>query len=380
MDVRLRNRDRYATILTDFEKARMLPSEAYIDSAWFDVEKREIFEDTWVIVGRAEQLPSAGDYFTLHIVGQCVLVARGRDDKIRAFSPSCRHRGALIAEGEGNAKAFVCPYHRWTYALDGKLIGAPGMDENPNFRKENFPLVEMGCTVWHGFVFVNLNGAAPPLEEDLADLENVVQPYNLGSMRLARQKRYTIKANWKSYIDNSIEAYHVASVHAKSLQPVAPMSAWHNEPHDNFYLQWAEFAGTLGVLQGETGFPPMAGFSLDRPERHTLATLLPNTVLTMTIDACWWITLLPLDVNTSTLIVNHAFPEGTTQHPQYEEISERYFKRFDIVSQEDIDITEIQQRGITHGRRIPGLYQEQERLVHAFSHYVLGKVGDHVDI
>lgn len=380
MDNVLKKSARYETVLTDFEKARMLPSEAYIDPTWFGVEKGAIFESSWVVVGRSEQIPNKGDYFTLHIVGQCVLVSRDAEGNVRAFSPSCRHRGALIAEGEGNKQAFVCPYHRWTYGLDGRLIGAPGMDTNPNFRKEDFPLVAMGCSVWQGFIFVNLDGKAPPLADSLKDLEAVVRPYNLEKMRLARQKKYTIKANWKSYVDNSIEAYHVASVHSKSLQPVAPMSAWHSEPYDNFYLQWAEFPGTLGVLQGEKGFDPMEGFSRDVPARHQLATLLPNTVLTMTVDAIWWITLLPLDVNTSTLIVNHAFPEGTNQRDDYEEVAERYFRRFDVVSQEDIEITEIQQRGITYGRRIPGLYQEQERLVHAFSHYVLSKVGDLVEL
>ena len=375
----LKQREKFSSILTDFEKARMLPSEAYIDPSWYEVEKGAIFEGAWVVVGRAEQVPNKGDFFTLNLVGQCVLIVRDGKGAINAFSPSCRHRGALIAEGEGNKSVLVCPYHRWTYALDGKLIGAPGMDTNPNFDKENFPLVAMGCAVWGGFIFVNLNGEAPPLDDMLSDLEPIVRPYNLKNMRLARQKRYTIKANWKSYIDNSIEAYHVASVHSKSLQPVAPMSAWHTEPRENFFLQWAEFPGTLGVLQGETGFDPMEGFDLEKPARHLLTTLLPNTVLTMTVDAIWWITLLPLDVNTSTLVVNHAFPEGTEKHPDFDAIAERYFRRFDIVSQEDIEITEIQQRGITHGRRIPGLYQEQERLVHAFSHYVLNRVGDLVD-
>lgn len=361
----------YPRVTEAFENAHMLPSEAYIDPAWYAREKVGIFGNAWVVVGRAEQIPNAGDYFTCHVTGQCVLLARGEDGQVRAFSPSCRHRGALIAEGEGNKRAFVCPYHRWTYGLDGSLIGAPGMDGHPNFDKADFPLAGISCAVWQGFIFINLSDTPSSLEDDLADLAPIVEPYRLADMRLARTKTYTIKANWKSYIDNSIEAYHVASVHARSLQPVAPMSAWQCEPHEHFYLQWAEFAGTLGVLKGEEGFPPMPGFSLDQPARHILVTLLPNTVLTMTVDAIWWITLLPLDVNTSTLVVNHAFPVGTRERPDYEAIAERYFRRFDVVSQEDIEITEIQQRGITHGRRIPGLYQEQERLVHAFAGYVL---------
>jgi phenylpropionate dioxygenase-like ring-hydroxylating dioxygenase large terminal subunit len=153
------------------------------------------------------------------------------------------------------------------------------------------------------------------------------------------------------------------------------MSTWRQEIHDRYYLLWSEFAGTLGVLQGETGFPPMPGFSLDRPERHTLAIMLPSTVLTATVDAIWWVTLFPTAAESTTVVVCHAFPEGVRALPDYDAIAERYFRRFDLVNVEDNEIVERQHRGLMQSLRQPGPYAPQEMLVHAFSRYVVDAVA-----
>lgn len=368
--------EQLAAVRRNIESARTLPTIAYCEREWFAREKQEIFLKSWLMVGRAEQVPDIGDFFTVDVAGESILVARGNDGKVRAFSPTCRHRGTIVAEGKGNVRTFVCPYHRWTYSLEGELIGAPDMKRCPNFDKSAFPLIDIACDQWEGFVFVNL--AKPPrqtLKEQLADLPNEIRKYRIADMRFARERRYLLNCNWKSYMDNSVEAYHVSSVHGKSLEPVAPMSIWESEVRDGYYLLWAEFAGTLGVLKDEKGFPPIPGLHLDRPERHTLAIMLPNTVLSLTVDAMWWVTLLPIDAERTEVIVNHAFPKDVRSLPDYETIAERYFRRFDIVNKEDNEIVEIQHRGILQALREPGPYAPKEQLLHAFARYVADAVA-----
>ncbi len=358
----------------DFASARTLPSKAYHDPAWFEAEKASIFMRDWLMVGRAEEVANPGDFFSVEIAKERLLIVRGHDGVVRAMSPSCRHRGAIVAEGSGNARVFVCPYHRWTYATDGRLMGAPEMNRCPGFDKGAHPLVQVACQEWEGFLFVNFAPDPQPLLDHLGDLPQRMARYRLSEMRVAREKRYRLACNWKSYMDNSVEAYHVSAVHGRSLEPVAPMSTWHEEIHPSYYLLWTEFAGTLGVLKGETGFPAMPGLSLDRPERHTLAVLPPSTVLTASVDAIWWVTLLPVSAEETVVVVRHAFPAGTETRPDFEEVAERYYRRFDIVNVEDNEIVEIQHRGIVQALRRPGPFAPQETLVHAFSSYVTERV------
>lgn len=352
----------------------MLPSLAYADREWFEAERQQIFRRSWLIVGRTEDIGAPGDFFTFDIAGESVLLVHGKDEAIRAFSPSCRHRGTLVATGKGNAKSFVCPYHHWSYGLDGRLIAAPEMRKCPGFDPRDHGLAPVPCTIWEGFIFVNLDPAAADLAAQLGELPGLMAPYRLADMRVARERRYTLNCNWKSYMDNSVEAYHVPSIHSASLDPVAPMGLWQQEIFSTFYLLWAEFAGTLGVLQGEEGFPPIEGFRHDRPERHSLAMMLPNTVVTASIDAMWYVTLWPVGPQKTIVVVRHAFPKDLRMRSDFATIAERYYRRFDLVNKEDNAIVELQHRGIVQPMRIPGPFAPQEALVHAFANYIVSAV------
>jgi len=154
-------------------EASTLPGACYTAEAWYRAEVERIFLREWLLVGRAEQIPDPGDYMTEAIVGETVLLVRGRDALIRAFSPSCRHRGTKIVSGHGNCRAFVCPYHRWTYALDGELVGTPDMDPPKNFDKSKYGLLPIRLEIWEGFLFVNFDERARPLRDHLGDLPGV---------------------------------------------------------------------------------------------------------------------------------------------------------------------------------------------------------------
>lgn len=360
-----------ADVRKPLREARMLPSSCYTSTEWYRREVDTIFRPGWVMIGRADQIPEIGSYFNVEVCGELVLAVRGRDGTVRAFSPVCRHRGAVISSGSGKCQAFVCPYHRWSYSIDGDLMSAPHMGTREEVRQLVQGLVPISIEEWQGFLFVNLDGKAKPVSETYSKLDPVLAKYRIGDMRWARSKTYTLACNWKSYVDNSVEAYHVPSVHGKSLEPVAPLGTWHTEVHDGFFVLYGLFPGTLGVLKGESGFPPIPGMSLDKVERHDLAILLPNTILTCTVDAMWWVTVMPISAEESTVLVNHAFPKTTMEREDFATVAKKYYDRFDLVNEEDNKIVEVQHRGFRQAARRPGPYAPQEELVHALAKYVV---------
>ncbi len=195
-------------------RATTLPSWCYTDARLLEVEKETIFSRTWQLVGREEQVASAGQFFTATVGDEPILVARGSDGRLRALSNVCRHRAGPVASGEGTCKAFRCGYHGWSYALDGSLIGTPEFEGVEDFRKEDQRLPEFRLETWLGLVFANLDPSAPALADTLEDLPATLAPRRLASMRLAARKEWTIECNWKVYVDNYLEGYHIPIVHS----------------------------------------------------------------------------------------------------------------------------------------------------------------------
>ena len=158
--------------LTD-EAAISLPPDAYALNEGFQLEISRIFESEWVAVGRVEEVAEPGDYFTTELAGEPIIVVRGDDLKVRALSNVCRHKWTEVASGAGNARAFICPYHAWTYARDGQLVGAQFMDRTEGFRVEDCRLPALPCEIWGGFIFVNLAKDVAPVSERLSPLTTV---------------------------------------------------------------------------------------------------------------------------------------------------------------------------------------------------------------
>jgi phenylpropionate dioxygenase-like ring-hydroxylating dioxygenase large terminal subunit len=156
-----------------------LPREAYIDTELYDLEIREIFEKSWLCVGREEYVPNPGDYYTIDVMGEPVIIVRGRDGKVRALSAVCRHRAMPVVQDKGNAKRFTCPYHAWTYGTDGHLIGAPHMEQSLVFDKKACSLPQYRLDNWLGFMFVNLDDDAAPLAPVMASMEAAVAHYRI---------------------------------------------------------------------------------------------------------------------------------------------------------------------------------------------------------
>jgi choline monooxygenase len=193
--------------------ATTIPSHWYFDESMLAREKASVFPHTWQLVGRSDQVEVTGAYFTTTIADEPVIVVRGMDEKLRALSNVCRHRAGPVAEGSGQRKVFQCGYHGWTYTLDGRLHGTPEFDGVEDFCKDTLCLPEFRVEEWAGLVFVNLDVHCQPLSATLEDLPTRLLHRDLTEMKFAARKDWYIDCNWKVYVDNYLEGYHIPIVH-----------------------------------------------------------------------------------------------------------------------------------------------------------------------
>ncbi len=199
-----------------------LPREAYTSSELHGLEVREIFEKSWLCVGRAEYVPNPGDYYTIDVMDEPVVIVRGKDGEVRALNAVCRHRAMPVVPigdttGRGNLGRFTCPYHAWTYGLDGRLIGAPHMEQSLAFDKAACRLPQYRLDSWMGFLFVNLDDNAAPLQPTVAAMDKAVRNYRIGEQTEIFHYETEWAGNWKLSAENSMEYYHHIALHASTV-------------------------------------------------------------------------------------------------------------------------------------------------------------------
>ena len=211
-----------ATMTDNQSKLRGLSPSLYTSESAWRLEVERIWKREWHCIARADQIPEPGDYLCMDLVGEPLVLIRGADGVARVLSRVCRHRSMLVLEGAGNTSAIVCPYHAWTYELDGRLRGAPEMQRTPDFDRARCRLPEIRSEIWEGFVFVNLDSNAEPLAPRLEGLSNALRNYRLADMRTVRRLPFDeiCRWNWKLECDNYIEGYHHIGAHRESLEPV----------------------------------------------------------------------------------------------------------------------------------------------------------------
>ena len=194
-----------------------LPREAYLSPELHALEVKEIFEKSWLCVGRDEYVPNPGDFYAIDVMGEPVIVVRGTDGTVRALNAVCRHRGMLVAQGRGNVSRFTCPYHAWTYATDGRLIGAPHMEKSKVFDKEACSLPHYRLDSWMGFLFVNLDDDAAPLQPVMASMARAAANYRVSEQTEIFHYETEWEGNWKLSAENSMEYYHHIALHATTV-------------------------------------------------------------------------------------------------------------------------------------------------------------------
>ena len=205
------------------EDAESLPPLCYTNSNFYEFEKEAVFSHEWLCVGRESWVRNPGDYFTTSIIDEPLIIARDLGGKLRAMSAVCQHRAMLVAEGRGNARGFVCPYHHWSYALDGCLANAPAMNKTRGFDKKNVRLPALKTEVWLGFVFVNFDHGAPPLAPRLKAIEEAIERYDMADGEDVGDPQTTkFPWNWKVMFENNNDGYHANRLHHGPLHDFVP--------------------------------------------------------------------------------------------------------------------------------------------------------------
>ena len=341
----------YAGLRRPFAEAEMLPAWCYTSEAFYQREVERIFLKAWNFIGRADRIPKPGDYFTLDFVGVPVVVIHGSDGAVRAFANTCRHRGSLVMSGEGNCRRLTCPYHSWVYGLDGKLVHAPEMDQTPHF-----------------------DPAADSLVNWLGDLPELLTSYDLDSMVCVRRKEYDLACNWKEYVENAMEAYHVHTVHKLTLQRQKGDEPDVVPANGEYMALYKQHEGSRALLTGDTGFPPIESLTGKAAKGSYYPLINPSTMFGCTIDCMWWLELHPQGPLRTKLIVGSCFPRKTTERPDFPFVVGNYYKRWDISIPEDNVASELQQRGLMSPYYRPGRYSHLEPLVHTFGNWVIDRV------
>jgi phenylpropionate dioxygenase-like ring-hydroxylating dioxygenase large terminal subunit len=278
-----------------FETARPIPAVLNHSRAFHDHERKAVFSRQWVCIGRADELAGPGDFLAHDIAGVPVFAARQPDGGVRAFVNACAHRFAcVVSEAKGTVKRFTCPYHAWTYGLDGKLLRAPKMDMKPGFDPAQHALRPLHAEVWEGFVYVTL--AEKPektVGEALAPLKNnVVGRYDMSCYQTVLRQTMSWDANWKNLIENFIESYHVPYAHLKTFAKHGkPLEAYVcGEDNDHYCYHRAPQVAETG---GGAAHPDNDRLAGEWRRMMVDFCVFPNHLVTLMPDYLWYISVQP---------------------------------------------------------------------------------------
>jgi Rieske 2Fe-2S family protein len=358
--------------------AYTLPARYYTDPAIFAREMERFFFRMWICAGRATEIPNPGDFFVRVAMGESVVITRGDDGRVRAFYNTCRHRGTkYCSEEQGHfAGRIQCPYHLWTYKLDGTLAYAPHMEEVPHFRQEDLPLRQVGCEIWDGHIFLNFGEAPPPLSSQLATLPAKFAPWRMADLQRASRIVYDLKTNWKQILLNYSECLHCPNLHPV-LNRLSHYLTGENEP-----LQPTYMGGRMDLrpgvetmsMDGVCRRPYLPGVSEDDRRHVYYYALFPNFLLTLHPDYMMTHTIWPHAPDRTRIVCEWHF------HP--DQMSRADFQVDDVVSfwdltnKQDWHVCELSQAGISSRGYRPGPYSNREDLLYAFDRYVLRELGD----
>lgn len=361
-----------------------LPAHVYKDHAWFETEMERIFSTMWVAAGRSEQIPASGDFIRRDVAGASLLIVRGAAPRdrgslggdIRAFHNVCRHRGTrLCDQTEGTFQGSIqCPYHAWTYDLDGRLIGAPMMDEVPEFRRDEYPLRQIGCALWDGHIFINLSSEADTLASQLGDLSARFAPWQMANLRTGRRVIYEVAANWKLVVQNYNECLHCPIIHPL-LNRMHHYLAAANTPSTQAYCGGAmglkEGVETLSI-DGRRRREYLPGLSPAEQTSVHYYAIYPNLLLTLHPDYMFTVTIWPMTPERTTLVAEWHFHADELAKPGF--IVDDAVEFWDRTNREDWAISERSQRGITSRGYTPGPYSLRETQLWDFDQFVLSRV------
>lgn len=356
--------------------AKTLPASWYISPEVFATERQRIFGSSWLCVGREEAIERAGDFFTTLVAGESLIVTRDAGGKVRAFYNVCRHRGSRICEQpSGHFRGSIqCPYHAWTYGLDGTLKVARNMAEVEGFDRAEYPLHEAAVACWEGFIFVSLD-AREPFEQLFAPLLGRFARWELATLRTASSARYELACNWKLIFLNYSECYHCPLVHPQ-LDKLSPSDSGHNDLSEGPFLGgYSELRahGMSLTMTGRSTRPPVGtvdGADLDRVYYYTI---FPSLLLSLHPDYAMVHYARPLAADRTEVVCAWLFAPSTMAQPEFDASDAVEF--WDLTNRQDWHVNELTQLGLSSRAYTPGPYSNAEGLLSAFDRYYLDAMG-----
>lgn len=363
-------RNPFADIGREIQHANHLPGSIYTSEDVARQEKDRIFTRQWLCVLREEEVKNVGDYASLRIAGEPVVVSRGKDGKVQAFMNMCLHRGVEIAQGSGNTDLFRCPYHSWAYAVDGTLIGAPRMkDAGRDMSGCRLPTVR--SATWRGWVWINFDANAPAFEDFIAPLEQSTPWYRTGECRIARKLTFDVACNWKFIAENLLDWYHASVVHAGTfgkyykLGPEALPAKLLPEG-----ASVIEFDNNSRSLDPNLPFPPMPWLA-DKGVFSAKGAIFPNINFWSGMDSLRMWHLWPVAPGKTHAVCYILLPEAAFDVDDFDAKLDKYCDYVRQVALEDKDALESLQRGVSSPRFTPGPLSHLElQLQHLLKHYV----------
>ncbi len=361
--------DSLGRVAPPFAASPTLPPAAYRDADVLAAEQAAVFRKGWVGIGRADLWREPGDYQALDIGGVPLVVLRDGTGGLRAFANTCRHRGAKLLEGRGNAARVVCPFHAWTYGLDGTLKGAPRMGHATGFDAAGHGLVAFRAEERAGFAFVRLDGGAGDVDSWLGDLEAVHRPWPLASLVTARRRELEVGCNWKLFLEVFNEYYHLPCVHGGTFGGVYGEPDPADEAAGAFTTQFGPTEGTGGLMESdqEHSLPAMPGLEGRdrRGVRYTWA--YPSMTFAAGAEAMWVYEARPLAPDRCHVVMSVCFPRATIDADGFDAKARRYYARMDAALEEDRAVLERQQAGMTSPAARQGRFSELEPSVANFA-------------
>jgi glycine betaine catabolism A len=355
----------HPTITTFKQGSRTLPGELYTSSQVFAEDLERVHAQTWNCVGRASTLARPGDYVLRTIAGESIIVLRDRAGTLRAFFNICRHRGTRLCNADSGhfSETIQCPYHAWTYTTDGKLIGAPHMQDVENFDKRDFPLHSAHLTEWEGFIFVNIAENPVPFAEFCAPMIGKLTRFNLPNLVVGHRVQYDVRANWKLVFQNYSECLHCPMIHPE-LSQVLPYQSGANDlvegPFLGGYMEITapnESATISGRACGRLLGPDVVD---EMARRAYYYTLMPNLLLSLHPDYVNYYLVHPVAAD-RTIVESEWLFHADTVADANSNIRDA-IEFWDVTNRQDWDIVERSQLGVASRRYQPGPYSARESI------------------
>jgi len=371
--------------IVDVSQAATLPPELYTSPDVLAFETEALFMKEWLCVGRAERIPNVGDWFTVTIVDEPLIIARNKDGDVRAMSAVCQHRAMTVCEGEGNSTTFKCPYHHWSYGLDGRLLGAPAMERTEAFDKADFGLPQLKVEEWLGFVFVNFDPDAAPLGPTLERYSPFVHNYDLE--HAICPGTFTLEGmpwNWKVMFENFNDGYHANRLH-QFVQDFCPSSM------SEFPVPWDDDSNvvfrTAGYTHIDGGFNATHRVIMDvfpdlteeERTRSTFALMPPTLCFGTAPDQCFFFLIRPIGPETIDVEIGYIFHPSALDDPLFEQKMALSDAGVQVFVEQDQDATTKVQRGLRSRFAPRGRYSWQEESHIQFNRWLVQRYRSHAD-